>query len=333
MEDKLETRWTEEDTLHSYNPYRELFREASARVVKDVFEKYVKPSEVIVEIGSGLGELVRLIPEYKERIQQTEQSPKVVEGNRTLNPNSNIRVANVYELPFKDGSFDIATGYSSFDTLADLGKALREVRRVLRPNGKFVHFLDIQGSANTMFHNYSNQEVVPFPLFELDATDNLMHGIGLQLIKKPYIKRLRDFFISKHQGLAGWFDAYVGNPELMFCSAYNNNNRYESVLRMASDFVKESGVGSRRVGFNEYFKNNLEGSLEQEGYEILESANRDGVAVVQRNGRHSQNLKVNIFHNDVGNDRSKYDLEVGRELEPGKVKVISTLYLAVARKK
>jgi len=332
MVDKLETRWTEEDTLHSYNPYRELFREASARVVRDVFRKYVKSPEGIIEIGSGLGELVKLVPEYKERIQQTEQSPKVVEGNRTLNPGSNIRVANVYELPFKDGSFDVATGYSSFDTLADLGKALGEVRRVLRPNGRFIHFLDIQGSANTMFHDYSKQEVVPFPLFELDATDNLMHGIGLQLIKKTDIQRLRDFFLTKYQGLAGWFDAYVKNPELMFCSAYNDN-RYKPVLRMASDFLKESRVSSKRVGFNEYFKNNLERSLEQEGYKILESTDKDGVAIVQRNGRHSQNPKVNIFHNDVGNDRSRYDSEVERELEPGKVKVVSILYTAVARRK
>ena len=71
MEDKLETRWTEEDTLHSYNPYRELFREASARVVRDVFGRYVKSSEGIIEIGSGLGELVKQAFNGQNESEQT----------------------------------------------------------------------------------------------------------------------------------------------------------------------------------------------------------------------------------------------------------------------
>src|SRR3989344_9255417 len=107
MEDKLETRWTEEDTLHSYNPYRELFREASADAVRQVFWRHVNSNDRILEIGSGLGELVKLVPEYGDSIQQTEQSPKVAEGNRVLNPGSNVMIANVYELPFEDCSFDV----------------------------------------------------------------------------------------------------------------------------------------------------------------------------------------------------------------------------------
>lgn len=331
MEDKLETRWTEEDTLHSYNPYRELFREASADAVRQVFGRHLSSGDEVIEIGSGLGELIKIVPEYKGQIQQTEQSQRVVEGNRTLNPDSNVRVANVYELPFEDGSFDVATGYSSFDTLSNLGKALKEVGRVLRPNGRLIHFLDLQGSANTLFHDYSSQDVIPFPLFELDARDNLMHGVGLQLIQKEDIPKLRNSFISKHSGLAEWFNAYVEKPEFMFVTAYNDP-KYKPVLRMASDITKESEVDSERVEFNEYFKNNLEKNLVQEGYEIIESKDIEGVAIVQRNGRHSQNSKVNVFHNDVGNDRSRYDSKLATELKPEEVKVISTLYTTVAKK-
>ncbi len=331
MENKLETRWTEQDTLNSYNPFRELFREASAEVVRQTFAKYVPPKGRILEVGSGLGELVRLAPEYKTQIQQTEQSPKIVEGNKVIDPESNVRIANVYELPFEDGSFDIVTGFSSFDTFADLGKALREVRRVLRPDGNLIHFLDLQGSANTLFHEFSTQEVIPFPLYEIDAKDNRIHGRGVQLVDKGDIDKLRGFFVSKHSEIIRWFDGYVKDPEFMFCTAYNHPE-YQQVLRIASDWLKESGIDTQKVGFNEYFIKNIERNLVSGGYEIIESGNNQGVVVVKRNGRHSHSPQTNLFHNEVGYDFSRYDSALARELKPNEVKVVSELYTTVARK-
>lgn len=331
MKDGLETRWTEQDTLNSYNPFRELFREASAEVVRETFAKYVQPNSKILEIGSGLGELVRLVPDYKPQIQQTEQNPKIAEGNKVIDPESNVRVANVYELPFEDGSFNTVTGFSSFDTFADLGKALREVRRVLRPNGNLIHFLDLQGSANTIFHEFSTTKVIPFPLYEIDAKDNRISGRGVQLVDKRDINKLRGFFVSKHLGIAKWFDEYVKNPEFMFCTAYNNPG-YRQVLRMASDWLKESGIDTQKVGFNEYFRKNVERNLVSEGYELIESGNNLGFVVVKRNSRHSHSPQTNLFHNKVGEDFSRYDSALARGLKPNEVKVVSELYTTVARK-
>ncbi|GEM_PF-5815933 len=331
MGNRLETRWTEQDTINSYSPFRELFREASAEVVRQTFAKYVPQNGRILEVGSGLGELVRLAPEYKLQIQQTEQSPKIVEGNKATDSTSNVRVANVYELPFEDNSFDVVTGYSSFDAFADLGKALREVKRVLRPNGNLIHFLDLQGSANTLFHKFSAQKVIPFPLYEFDERDKRTHGRGLQLVDKEDIDKLRRFFVSKHQGIAKWFDQYVKNSEFMFCTAYNHPE-YRRVLRMASDWLKESGIDTQKVGFNEYFRDNIESSLVEEGYTIIESGNKQGAVIVKRNGRHSNFPEVNLFHNEVGEDISRYDPTLARELGLDEVKVISELYTTIARK-
>jgi len=50
-----------------------MFREGSAELVKDVFGQHVRPQDRIIEIGSGLGELVTLVPEYEGQIQQTER--------------------------------------------------------------------------------------------------------------------------------------------------------------------------------------------------------------------------------------------------------------------
>jgi len=331
MQDKLETRWTQEDTLNFYNPFREKFRKASANLVKGVFGQHVKPKDKIVEIGSGLGELVALVPELEDRIQQTEQSPKIVEGNRTLHPNSNVKTANVYDLPFSDGEFNLAVGYSVFDTLANLEEALSEVGRVLTPMGKFVHFLDIQASANTVFHRYESGDVVPFPLFELDPTNNLMYGTGVQLVQKKDLKSLRKLIVAVDEGLGNFFDIYVDKPEYTYVIGFRDSD-FISILNKYSDFVYESGLDVQLIRFNDDFRRNLEQSLESSGYEILESGKKDGTVTVDRNGKYSDHPELNVFHNDVGIGRSNFDPSLSGKIGTDKVKVVSTHYVTVAQK-
>ncbi len=49
--------------------------------------------------------------------------------------NVSFETADVYALPFEDGSFDVAFGHQVLQHLADPGAALVEVGRVLRPGG------------------------------------------------------------------------------------------------------------------------------------------------------------------------------------------------------
>ncbi len=328
--DGLENRW-DEDTLESFNPYREIFREASSDVVRKVFGQYVGAQDKIIEIGSGLGELVKLVPEYEGRIQQTEQSPMIAQGNKRLNPRSNVRVADVYDLQFPDESFEVATGYSSFDTLSNLCEALTEVRRVLMPGGRFIHFLDIYASGNAIFHRYAPKNVTPFPLFELDKENNMAYGTGVQLVKMKDLKKVRAAFTSANPGLREIFDAYVEDPELMFTTGFNHPE-YRKILHMYSHLVEKSGVRASPLRFNDDFKENLERSLDECGYRILESGKREGVAIVRRNGRHRQKPHINLFYNDVGGDRSRFEPKVISELGFNRVKVISNLYVTAAQK-
>ncbi len=50
-------------------------------------------------------------------------------------PNVAFETANVYELPFDDGSFDVVHAHQTLQHLVDPTAALREVARVLRPDG------------------------------------------------------------------------------------------------------------------------------------------------------------------------------------------------------
>lgn len=49
-----------------------------------------------------------------------------------------LRQGSVYELPYPDAHFDLVASFSTFEHLRDFDKALSEVRRVLRPGGRFL---------------------------------------------------------------------------------------------------------------------------------------------------------------------------------------------------
>ncbi len=63
-------------------------------------------------------------------------------------PFDNVTVvdANVINLPFLDSSFDMAVSFSAFPHFSDKVKALKEIRRVLKPKAMF-HIIHLQSSG------------------------------------------------------------------------------------------------------------------------------------------------------------------------------------------
>jgi ubiquinone/menaquinone biosynthesis C-methylase UbiE len=49
------------------------------------------------------------------------------------------QVGNTLDLPYGDAEFDAAYGMQVIEYMADFGKALREMHRVLRPGGRFIN--------------------------------------------------------------------------------------------------------------------------------------------------------------------------------------------------
>jgi ubiquinone/menaquinone biosynthesis C-methylase UbiE len=81
--------------------------------------------------GSGVGTLTITEPEtpMMRRLQ------KKLDGSR---PDAKVLRAPAEELPFNDDSFDVAVSTLVLCTVEDQPRALRELRRVLRPGGKLL---------------------------------------------------------------------------------------------------------------------------------------------------------------------------------------------------
>jgi ubiquinone/menaquinone biosynthesis C-methylase UbiE len=106
----------------------------------------IQPGMRVLEVGPGngtyslgaarrigeTGELVTIDIEPKmiERVRRKVQAEGVA--------NIDARVADVYNLPFKDGAFDLVYMIAVIGEIPDPLKAMREFKRVLKPEGTLV---------------------------------------------------------------------------------------------------------------------------------------------------------------------------------------------------
>ena len=125
-EDRLRARKAAYANAEGDDP-RELAFEAIAEA---------RPSRVL-EVGGGEGELARrVVTELRAELVAVDQSRRMVDIQRSNGIDA--RVGDVQELPFGDGEFDVAVAAWMLFHAPELDRALTELARVLKPNGRLV---------------------------------------------------------------------------------------------------------------------------------------------------------------------------------------------------
>jgi ubiquinone/menaquinone biosynthesis C-methylase UbiE len=96
----------------------------------------------VVEIGAGTGVNLQHYPHSIERLVCTEPEAPMAKQLRRKVADSDLSVevveAPAEALPFEDDSFDTAVATLVLCTVTDPAQALREIGRVLRPDGRFI---------------------------------------------------------------------------------------------------------------------------------------------------------------------------------------------------
>ena len=105
----------------------------------------------VLEIGGGTGANLTCYGPAVESLTVTEPEPPMLRRlerrAREQRPATRVLRAPAEDLPFEDGSFDVAVSTLVLCGVGDQPRALRELRRVLRPGGRLL-FLEHLRSAD-----------------------------------------------------------------------------------------------------------------------------------------------------------------------------------------
>ena len=123
-------------------------RGAHARDWADVQEQLVRPlwravlddaavtaDTRLLDVGCGAGGALVLAAERGAAVAGIDASEPLVTIARERLPHGEVRVGEMEELPYADQSFDVVTGYNSFQYAGDPVHALREAGRVAAAGG------------------------------------------------------------------------------------------------------------------------------------------------------------------------------------------------------
>lgn len=106
------------------------------RELRRIVGNLVRPGSKVLEVGSGLGDLLASLP--GSRRVGIDMSPRMVKIGRERHPELELHCADVERDPLPDGAFDVIVMSDVIGHLDDVQAALERVRPLLAPGGRIV---------------------------------------------------------------------------------------------------------------------------------------------------------------------------------------------------
>jgi SAM-dependent methyltransferase len=91
-----------------------------------------------LDVGCGAGMAAQIAAARGAQVWGIDAAEALLEIARLRTPDGDFRRGDLEELPFDDHSFDVVTGFNSFQYAGDPAVALGEARRVTKPGGAVV---------------------------------------------------------------------------------------------------------------------------------------------------------------------------------------------------
>ena len=117
----------------------------------------------LLEIGAGFGRLVDLYSGYEEVIL-LDPAKSLLRQARDHSGTKRLKyvVGSVYRLPIADASVDVALTIRVLHHLAEIPLAFREIRRVLRPDGRYILEYANKRNLKALLRHFLRRGANPF---------------------------------------------------------------------------------------------------------------------------------------------------------------------------
>ena len=112
-------------------------------MVRPVYEAVLRRTRIkagshYLDVGCGTGMAAQMASALGARAVGIDASEALLTIARERTPSGDFRIGDLEALPFTDQSFDVVTGFNSFQYAGNPGVALAEARRVAKPDAQVV---------------------------------------------------------------------------------------------------------------------------------------------------------------------------------------------------
>lgn len=180
----------------------------------------VSPKANVLDVGCGSGWAARLLGQnggHVAGIDVADEMIRVAREQSTSFANVEYQLASAENLPFPDNTFTHAFSMESLYYYADIGKAVREIARVLQPGGSFVTVVDLY-QENLPSHQWIETLKVPVQLLSTAEYRALLEAAGFINIRDERLldpTPVPDDYVTGSFKTRADFVAYRKNGSLM----------------------------------------------------------------------------------------------------------------------
>lgn len=96
------------------------------------------PALRVLDVGCGSGVFLRVAGDRGATVSGLDAAESLIAIARERVPDADLRVGDLESLPYDDDSFDVVTGFNSFQFARDVTAAVGEARRVAKRGGRVV---------------------------------------------------------------------------------------------------------------------------------------------------------------------------------------------------
>ncbi len=183
--DEMLMNWPERVWI--YSPVRGWFQALHARRWLELTGRPDVSSALEIGCGTGRGARILLDRMGFKRVIAFDLEEKLVTRAAARRRSSDLRrldflTADAQDLPFPDGLFDAVVNYGIIHHILDWRRAIREISRVLRPNGLF-YFEEIYPP---LYANFILKRLVKHPTtdrFDGPQFTDALSNAGLRLVE------------------------------------------------------------------------------------------------------------------------------------------------------
>lgn len=173
----------------------ELDKKNMDKVVLNWYATQIPKDEVVLEVGTGPGEISGYLDNLGVKCIGTDISPAMIENAQKYFPNIKFEVADFFDFTYQDNAFYGAVGFYAFVNYPteDLIHIFKEVKRVLKENGLFLFTFHIfEGEEKTYVQKFLEKEgsELTFYYFKVDEIKGIVEKLDFEIvdiiIRYPY---------------------------------------------------------------------------------------------------------------------------------------------------